>query len=247
VTDPDGTVHRLWRIADPEAIEAARAALEPAELLIADGHHRYETARVYADEIGGDGDHRYVLMCLVALQDPGLTVFPTHRLLSNVKDPATQERLGAFLKDNFEVAEIDRAELRPPDGDGPLTMGYIDSHHGRAFRLTLKDQAIADEALRDYPEPYRRLDTAVLEALVLKGVMGMSEDDISHLDGLGYSRTDEEALDLVLSKEYDCAFFLRSSPVAQVQEIAAAGVNMPPKSTFFYPKVPTGLLFNALA
>jgi uncharacterized protein (DUF1015 family) len=221
--------------------------MQDTELLIADGHHRYETARVYADEIGGDGDHRYVLMCLVALQDPGLTVFPTHRLLANVKDPATQERLGAFLKDNFEVAEIGRAELRPPDGDGPLTMGYIDSHHGRAFRLTLKDQAIADEALRDYPEPYRRLDTAVLEALVLKGVMGMSEDDISHLDGLGYSRTDEEALDLVLSKEYDCAFFLRSSPVAQVQEIAAAGVNMPPKSTFFYPKVPTGLLFNALA
>jgi uncharacterized protein (DUF1015 family) len=246
-TDAAGTLNRLWRVDDGAALARVGLAMQDTELLIADGHHRYETARVYADEIGGDGDHRYVLMCLVALQDPGLTVFPTHRLLSNVKDPATQERLGAFLKDNFEVAEIGRAELRPPDGDGPLTMGYIDSHHGRAFRLTLKDQAIADEALRDYPEPYRRLDTAVLEALVLKGVMGMSEDDISHLDGLGYSRTDEEALDLVLSKEYDCAFFLRSSPVAQVQEIAAAGVNMPPKSTFFYPKVPTGLLFNALA
>jgi uncharacterized protein (DUF1015 family) len=75
----------------------------------------------------------------------------------------------------------------------------------------------------------------------------MTEDDIAHLDGLGYSRTDDEALQLVQSKAYDCAFFLRGSPVAQVQEIAAAGVNMPPKSTFFYPKVPTGLLFNPLS
>src|SRR3954452_23469048 len=80
VTDTDGTRHRLWRVGDPAALEAVTAALAPSELLIADGHHRYETARVYAEEIGGEGAHRYVLTCLVALQDPGLTVFPTHRL-----------------------------------------------------------------------------------------------------------------------------------------------------------------------
>ena len=94
---------------------------------------------------------------------------------------------------------------------------------------------------------YRHLDTAVLEALILEGVLGMTEESISHLEGLGYSRTDDEARELVLSREFDCAFFLRSSPVRQVQEIAAAGVNMPPKSTYFYPKVPTGLMFNPLA
>src|SRR3954451_22687924 len=246
-TDADGTLNKLWRIDDGAAIARVKMTLGDTELLIADGHHRYETARVYAEEIGGEGDHRYVLMCLVALQDPGLTIFPTHRLLSNVKTPDVQERLGQFLKDNFDVAEIAMEELRPPDGEGPLTMGYLDSHFRRPFRLTLKDQVIADAALADMPEPYRRLDTAVLEALVLEGVLGMTEDDIAHLKGLGYPRTDDEALDLVLSKEYDAAFFLRSSPVAQVQEIAAAGVNMPPKSTFFYPKVPTGLLFNVLS
>src|SRR5207247_3489953 len=81
LTDDDGTVSRLGRVADPDAIEAFQGALGPAELLIADGHHRYETARVYAEEVGGEGEHRYVLMCLVALQDGGLTVFPTHRLI----------------------------------------------------------------------------------------------------------------------------------------------------------------------
>jgi uncharacterized protein (DUF1015 family) len=245
-TDADGTVNRLWRIDDGAAIARVKMAMGETELLIADGHHRYETARVYAEEIGGEGDHRYVLMCLVALQDPGLTIFPTHRLLNKVKDPAVQQKLGRYLRETFDVTPIEQSELRPPDGDGPLTMGYIDSFHQQAYRLVLKDQATADAALAQYPEPYRHLDTAVLEALVLEGVLGMTEDDIAHLDGLGYSRTDDEALQAVLSKDYDCAFFLRGSPVRQVQEIAAAGVNMPPKSTFFYPKVPTGLLFNPL-
>ena len=244
-TDDDGTVNRLGRVSDTAAIEAFQAALEPAELLIADGHHRYETARVYAEEIGGEGEHRYVLMCLVALQDEGLTVFPTHRLIRDTT-PQTQEALANTLRALFDIEEIGHADLRPPDGEGPLTMGYIDSFFKRGFRLTLKDQATADEALRDLPEAYRHLDTAVLEALVLNGPLGLSEDDIAHLRGLGYSRTDDEALELVLSGEYDAAFFLRSTPIEQVRAIAAAGVNMPPKSTYFFPKVPTGLLFNPL-
>jgi uncharacterized protein (DUF1015 family) len=245
LTDDDGTVNRLGRVSDPAAIEAFQQALAPAELLIADGHHRYETARAYAEEVGGEGEHRYVLMCLVALQDEGLTVFPTHRLIRDTTRQ-TQEALGATLRELFTVEEIDHADLRPPDGDGPLTMGYIDSFFKRGFRLTLRDQASADGALADMPEAYRHLDTAVLEALVLNGPLGLSEDDIAHLKGLGYSRTDDEALQLVLSGEYDAAFFLRSTPIEQVRAIAAAGVNMPPKSTYFFPKVPTGLLFNPL-
>jgi uncharacterized protein (DUF1015 family) len=245
VTDDDGTVNRLGRVSDPRAIARFQEALAHAELLIADGHHRYETARVYAEEVGGEGEHRYVLMCLVALQDEGLTVFPTHRLVKDTT-PESQEALANTLRELFDIEQIDQADLRPPDGDGPLTMGYIDSHFKRAFRLTLKNQASADAALEGMPDPYRRLDTAVLEALVLQGPLGLTEDDIAHLRGLGYSRTDDEALQLVLSGAYDAAFFLRSTPVQQVRDVAAAGVNMPPKSTYFFPKVPTGLLFNPL-
>jgi uncharacterized protein (DUF1015 family) len=244
-TDEDGTRNRLWRVAEPEAIATVQATLRDAELLIADGHHRYETARVYADEVGGEGEHRYVLMCLVALEDPGLTVFPTHRLIRDTTSH-TQEALAGTLRESFAIAPIEQAELRPPDGDGPLQMGYIDAHFKRAFRLTLKDQAIADAALDGLPDAYRHLDTAVLEALVLKGPLALTDDDIDHMRGLGYARSDAEALDLVLSAAYDAAFFLRATPVSQVQAIAAAGVNMPPKTTYFYPKVPTGLVFNPL-
>jgi uncharacterized protein (DUF1015 family) len=244
-TDEDGTRNRLWRVADPDAIATVQSALKDAELLIADGHHRYETARVYADEVGGEGEHRYVLMCLVALEDPGLTVFPTHRLISGTT-PQSQEALANTLREHFDIAPIEHAELRPPDGDGPLEMGYIDSFFKRAFRLTLKDRSSADRALEGEPEPFRRLDTAILEALILKGPLGLTDDDIDHMHGLGYARNDAEALERVLSAEYDAAFFLRSTPVSQVREIAATGVNMPPKTTYFFPKIPTGLVFNPL-
>ncbi len=248
-TDESGTVNRLWRIADTAALDAVHEALDAAELLIADGHHRYETARVYADEIGGEGEHRYVLMHLVALEDPGLTVFPTHRLISGLGDDAARRQaLRDTLRALFVVEPLGSTdELPPPDGNGPLSMGYIDAHQRQPFRVTLKDQATAASALADFPEPYRRLDTAVLEALILTGPLGLTEDDISHFRGLGYSRSDDEALELVTSGEYDAAFFLRGTPVSQIREVAAAGVNMPPKSTFFTPKVPTGLLFNPLS
>src|SRR5207248_1972276 len=160
LTDAQGTVHRLSRVSDRDAVATVQRSLAEAELLIADGHHRYETARVYAEEIGGEGPHRYVLMCLVALEDPGLTVLPTHRLVRGL-DAGRQEALAASLRRDFEIEE--------------------------------------DEAL----------------ALVRRGA-------------------------------FDAAFFMRGTPIAQVRAIAASGENMPPKSTFFHPKVPTGLLFNPL-
>jgi uncharacterized protein (DUF1015 family) len=247
VTDSDGTVHRLWRVSDPQAIAAVQAAAADAELLIADGHHRYETMQAYAQEIGGEGEHRFILMCLVALEDPGLTVFPTHRLVRGLDDER-QEALARALARDFEISEVDIADIAPPAVERPtvLELGYINSRDGRAFRLRLKDQAIADAALPGYSEAYRQLDTGVLEALLLKGALGLSDDDIAHFNGLFYARDTAEALAMVRSGEYDAAFLMRPTPVAQVRDVAAAGENMPPKSTYFFPKLLTGLLFNPL-
>jgi uncharacterized protein (DUF1015 family) len=244
LTDDDGTAHRLWRVADPQAIAAAQQALAPAELLIADGHHRYETARVYAEEVGGEGGHRYVLMCLVALQDPGLTIFPTHRLLTGLDDDRRVALREAIRRD-WDVEEVDEDELEP-EPDGGVTIGYLDTYHRRPLRLTLKDPAIADAALPGRPEAYRRLDTAVTEALLLEGALGMSEDDISHFRGLDYARSTAIARERVLSGDVQAALFMGPAPVELVREVAAAGEVMPPKSTYFFPKVLTGLLFNPL-
>jgi uncharacterized protein (DUF1015 family) len=239
VTEADGTVHRLWRVTDPAAIAAVRDALAPAELLIADGHHRYETARVFAQEPDAPAGADHVLMCLVALQDPGLTVFPTHRLVIGLDD-AQRAALAEALERDWTAEPTEELE---PEPSGAVRIGYYD---GTARMLTLKDQAIADAALPGRPEPYRRLDTAVLEALVLQRALGMTEDDISHLAGLGYARTVEEACQRVDSGQADAAFFMAPTPVERVRDVAAAGENMPPKSTYFYPKVLTGMVFNPL-
>jgi uncharacterized protein (DUF1015 family) len=248
VTDDEGTRNTLWRVADPDRIAALQGALADAELLIADGHHRYETARVYADEVGGEGDHRYVLMLLVALEDPGLLIFPTHRLLTGLKeDSDKQEAIADTARRDFDLEELsDPRELEPPPGNDRVTFGYMDSHFRRPFRLTLKDQSIADDALPGMPEPYRKLDTAVLEAVFLRGALHMSEDDISHLHGLDYSKNLDDAIERVESGEADAGFFMRPTPVEQVREVAETGESMPPKSTYFYPQVPTGLVFNPL-
>ena len=245
VADSDGTVHRLWRVSEPAAIAAVQAATRDAELLIADGHHRYETMQAYAQEIGGEGDHRYILMCLVALEDPGLTVFPTHRLVRGMDD-ARRSALAQALQRDFARTEVPIEQLAPPAGGGPLQLGYIDDRDERTYRLTLKDQAIADAVLGGHGEAYRRLDTGVLEALLLKSALGLSDEDISHFNGLFYARDTAEAVAMVRSGEYQAAFLMRPTPVAQVRDVAAAGENMPPKSTYFFPKLLTGLLFNPL-
>jgi uncharacterized protein (DUF1015 family) len=238
----------LWRSDDEDLISELQMALADAELLIADGHHRYETARVYADEIGGEGEHRYVLMLLCSLSDPGLLVFPTHRLLRGLKDDTPKQvAIRDVLRANFDIEELAApSELEPPAGGGRVAFGYMDSFFKRPFRVTLKDQAIADRAMEGMPEPYRRLDTAVLETLVLRGALGMSDDDISHLRGLDYSKDLDDAIDAVTNGRADAGFFMRATPVEQVRQVAEAGESMPPKSTYFYPKVPTGLVFNPL-
>jgi uncharacterized protein (DUF1015 family) len=245
VTDEGGTVTRVWRIGDSAVHAAVTERLADAELLIADGHHRYETARAYRDEIGGEGPHNYTLMALTGLDDPGLTVFPTHRLLSGfADDPERQQRLGNGLRDLFEVTEVDVDDLDPAEEEGVGIFGIFDAHHKRGFRLRLKDTAELDRLLEGKPEAYRRLDSAILETLVLKGIAGMSDDDIAAKRGIGYAKNVPDSLALLGDGTYDVAFFLRPIPVEQVRAVAEGGENMPPKSTYFFPKVMTGLVFN---
>ena len=238
-TDEDGTQNTLWRVTDADAIATAVEQLGQAELLIADGHHRYETARVYAQEQLETEEAGWVLMCLVALEDPGLTIFPTHRLVKG-RGLQRYEELTNELKADFSVEDTTGEELAPPPSDGPMVMGYLDSHFKKPLRLTMT----RDEPVPDLEGPLARLDTAILESLLLKGVLGLTDDDIDHLNDFGYARDAKQAIELVTSGAFDVAFLLRPPPVAQVREIAAAGQNMPPKSTYFFPKVPTGLLFN---
>ena len=244
-TDEDGTVNRVWRVENPEVHAAVTELLGDAELLIADGHHRYETARAFRDEVGGEGPHNYTLMSLTGLDDPGLLVFPTHRLLSGFAgNPERQRRLGSGLRELFEVTEVGRDEIDPAGENGVGVFGLYDSFHAQAYRLRLKDTTDLDRRLEGQPKAYRRLDSAILETLVLKGLAGMSDHDIDERRGLEYAKTVPDALAQVDEGEYDVAFIQRPVPVEQVKAVAETEANMPPKSTYFFPKVMTGMVFN---
>jgi uncharacterized protein (DUF1015 family) len=247
VSDDEGTVHRLWRVPEPDIHAAVAQELAQAELLIADGHHRYETARAYRDEVGGEGAHCFTLMALTALEDPGLSVFPTHRLLDGFAgDSARQQHLREGLLELFEVDEVDEGGLDPASEEGVGVFGYIDSHDRRPFRLRLKADGELDRLLDGKPEAYRRVDAVILETLILRGVLGMSEEDIAAKRGIGYAKSVPDSM-AMLDGAYDVAFILRPTPVEQVREVAAAGETMPPKSTYFFPKLLSGLIFNPLS
>jgi uncharacterized protein (DUF1015 family) len=245
VTDADGTVNRVWRIAGPVVVAAVIEALAEAQLLIADGHHRYETARAYRDEIGGEGPQNYTLMALTGLDDPGLTVFPTHRLLSGfAHDPERRERLLAGLAELFEVTEVSPEEVDPAGTEGVGIFGLYDAADGSSRRLRLRDTAELDRRLEGQPEAYRRLDSAILETLVLIGLAGMSEEDITERRGLEYAKSVDAAVEMVAEGIYDLAFIQRPVPIEQVKAVAKTDANMPPKSTYFFPKVMTGFVFS---
>ena len=246
-TDADGTVNRVWRVGDNEVHRAVADELADAELLIADGHHRYETALAYQREVGGAGDHDYVLMALVSLQDPGLTVFATHRLLNGLGSDA-QEGIRDAAKAGFELEHVGEGELVPGPDEPPVSFGYMDRHHLQPWRLRLSDtgRARLDEILADRSEAYRDLDAAALEELFLKRAVGLSAEDIAAKKGLGYTPSAERALAGLKGKDCDAAFFLRPTPVEQVRAVAAAGETMPPKSTYFFPKLLTGIVMNPL-
>jgi uncharacterized protein (DUF1015 family) len=246
VTDDEGTTHRVWRVRDSGVHEAIAAELAAVELLIADGHHRYETSLAYQLEVGAGGNADYVLMALVSLEDPGLTVFPTHRLLKDLTDEQ-RERIRAEAADHFVLEEVPEDELVPSPDDPPGTFGYMDAHHLKPWRMRLKDPQLLERELGDHSEPYRRLDAAALEQLFLTGAVGMTTDDIAGKRGLGYTPDAGEAIANLRAGDYDAAFFLGPTPVELVREVAAAGETMPPKSTYFFPKLLTGIVFNPLS
>ena len=248
-SDKSGTVNRLWRVEDPDIHAAVTELLADAELLIADGHHRYETARAYRDEVGPqEGPHHYTLMALTGLDDPGLTVFPTHRLLSGLAaEPGLAARFGAGVRELFDATAVELDAIDPAGAEGVGVFGLYDGFHKQAFQLRLKDVEALDRALAGQPEPYRRLDSAILETLVLKGLAGMSDHDIDERRGLEYAKSVDDAVARVEDGAYDVAFIQRPVPVEQVKAVAETDANMPPKSTYFFPKAMTGFAFNPVA
>jgi uncharacterized protein (DUF1015 family) len=238
LTDSDGTVHRVWAVTDAAAQEGVAAAMRERWILIADGHHRYETALAYRDERraeaggdGGDAPWNRVLMGLTALDDPGLVVLPTHRLLTRWPEGAD----GAFASQ--PAADLDallRALGDAPD-DAPA-LGLVDA---AGMRL------LTGAAHRD-ASPGERLDATALERDILVPHLGADQAALTAAGELGYTKDAAEAARLVASGAAAAALILRPIPKSAIAAVAEAGETMPQKSTYFFPKLLTGVAFHSL-
>ncbi len=227
VTEDGGNVHRLWRVTDPAAIARVQAALTPETVIIADGHHRYETALAYRDERGGAGGSASVLAFLCHTEQEGLVILPTHRL---VRGPLGLDAaaLAARLAENFT--------LEPVPAGRPRAAGEIDCLLADR-RLRLRARPAATAHLAHLPPALRALDVALLHGAILDPLR-------VSVDALEFTHDDAEAARVVASGRAAAAFCLNPPSLAEVRAVCMAGELMPEKSTYFYPKLASGLVFD---
>ncbi len=247
-TDDRGDEHRLWIVDDPAAVEALTAAAADSPATIADGHHRYETALGYLGERdGGDEGARWVLAGLVAEDEPGLVVLPTHRLLPDVTPPDDfADRLGEL----YEVLPFDdiealwaavQAGAASPGTFGLLGLGGSGLHLLRARSAGAIDARMPAE----WSPASRALEVLILNETILDPLLGL--DAAAFTAGrVEFSEDVEEAWEWTRAEPGRLAFLVNSTRVDQVVAVADAGEVMPQKSTFFYPKLATGMVLNPL-
>ncbi len=245
-TDEEGTTHRLWRVCDEEPQRIASEVIGTRPLTIIDGHHRYETALAYRDERrAADGDppelraYDFAPVYLANRHDPGLMLFPTHRVVSGLA-PGLWERLPALLAERWEleempdVAALERRILAP--ARGVRSFGLLRGGDTPPLHARLRGEAPA------------ALDVAAVETLVLAGLLGFDAASIATTDRIAYPRRADDAAALVdAAPPHTAVALLVPAPtIADVEAVAEAGETMPPKSTFFFPKILDGMVFNQL-
>lgn len=253
VTDGEGTVHRMWRVSDKDTLLKLTEAFADKKLYIADGHHRYETALNFHRSLCAEGkavpgdESGYVMMMLVNMENSGLVVFPTHRIVHGLSE-FDAEKIINECRNYFTVAEAPdegrmQAALNKAYDEGKKAFAmYVGA--GKCFVMTLKDEAAVKKLLPDMSEAYCGLDVSVLHSLVLERIFGIDKENMANQKNLGYTRSREEALKAVDMGGADCSFILNPTKVSEIRDVAAAGEKMPQKSTYFYPKLITGLVMN---
>jgi uncharacterized protein (DUF1015 family) len=251
--DALGIRNELRTIALPDEIATVQSALESARVLIADGHHRYETALSYrrerratehpSDPQGFD----YTMMTLVACDDPGLVILPTHRIVRRLR-PQAMASFASHAREVFEVSEVDdRAALR--NGlvcGGRGTIGIALGGEQYFFVVRLRDPDATARAIPEAPAEVRSLDVTVLHTLIFDQIFSLKAAEIRKGGNLEYTIDANAALDAVRDGRADGAFLMNPPAITDVERVSDAGATMPEKSTYFFPKLVTGLVLNPL-
>ena len=262
-TDFYGMTHRVWPVTDRTVLDQVRKLTLDKPIFIADGHHRYETALNYRNafrERYGSGNpnasYEFIMVYLTDMNEPGLTILPTHRLLRNLGDWDC-EGLFERAKSYFHVERFESengGELRWKEAirEGGLrkdtTIGFYCKDAAHVYLLTAKRDVVSSLlAQQGTPVQMTTLDVVVLDQVVLRGLLGLSDQFLENERNISFMHDFAEALDAVKSHRFDAGFFINHTRIEQVREVASAGLIMPHKSTYFYPKVISGLVINPLS
>lgn len=258
--EPGGETHTLYSVADEPSIEAIQDLFNDRTLYVADGHHRYETALAYQEEKRaagrwtGEEPANFAFMALTAAEDPGLVVLPIHRVicLTTIPDDLPARLEGPFLVEDLGPVRTGGllrdalARLSEAGGDGPAYLA-VGPGPSRLRLLRPRDpEALRASLPADAPPAWRALDVSLLQYAVLEGLLGIDVARLARGDALEYTEDGAEALEAVASGRVPLAFLLNATPVEQILAVADAGERMPQKSTFFYPKMATGLVMYPL-
>jgi len=274
VVDDLGNTTRLWPTSDPLLLDLVSEKLAGSRFLVADGHHRYETALRYqktqretlsarnpAEAITSAPQAAdYCLVYLANMSDPALAIYPTHRLLHDLPDEAVLG-LPKALAQSFDVERLvetgsgftgaargavaHEAIAAYLAGHPRGAFGLWGPHLEAAYGVCLPDLAEA-RVSTEHSDAYQELDVVILQALVLQKTLGISPADIAASKHVTYFKDTSEALTRLQAGEFQVGFFMNATGLDQVCEVAFGGERMPQKTTFFYPKLPTGLLFHDL-
>lgn len=258
ITDEVSEEHRLHPITDARQIELIQDFFSERQLYIADGHHRYETALNYRREVeerrrGFDPDDaaNFVMMALIDIDDPGFLVLPTHRLLTNLSDEILEQLNAAQLARYFTVQEltntISSEELTQLlDRSGKEQPSFVISSPDQTLLLAINEQGRARMAKSGHSEAWNTLDVAIAQALILEDLLGIGQQAMAEAQYVRFTSEAETALQAVREGRAQAALLLNATPLRQVCDVAQADDRMPQKSTYYYPKLGTGLVINPL-
>ncbi len=261
--DSHGLKHKLWRIIDTSVHSHITDAMKEKKLLIADGHHRYETALKYKkwmSEIKPDfnADHpaNYVMMYLSSMEDPGLIILPAHRVLKEVQDSdlttfiQKAENYFKITTIPFDKKSMENARVQfisaLRSNSSKNTIGVFIKNRQEFYLLTLKPQIMKQMFSKEIPASLRNLDVTVLTRLILMEILGFDQSRLDDVKLITYSSCEKQAIKEVASGRCDISFILNPTKIEQVRDITKQGLIMPRKSTYFYPKVITGQIINNL-
>ena len=260
--DSKGLGHKVWRILDRELQEYVTASLRDQCIFIADGHHRYETALNYREWVkkqtpGFDSHHpaNFVMMSLSSMNDPGMVILPAHRLLKGV----SVQDMDTFIEKADQYFDIQSFSLGPGaeaalcDFDTSLAshatcnaIGVYMRHRSALNVMVLKNGVMKTLFGQELPEALLDLDVNVLTRLIMAELLGFDQERLDDATKIGYATTSRAAVQAVDGDQADMALILNPTKIEQVQRVAREGLIMPRKSTYFYPKVGSGLVFNLL-